>query len=602
MNVCPNCGAPLKPESKFCSSCGASVVAAAPVEPEYAAEPVYTPEYSAEPVYTPEYGAEPVYTPEYGAEPAYAEQPYAPDPGYVEEPPKKRKKTGLIVTIVAVIAVIGAAAFLFLRWYMSDEQQILRAIEAGDYEGAVDILDESDLDEDVLEDALSEKIGEIRTAFTNNEMEFDDAIEQLEGILELDVGDTAAECEEAILYVQTLNDSRISFETAEGFMEDGKYPEAIAQYDLVWEDDPNYDTATARKEEAIDAYRDEVLAEAADYAADENYADAVVTIVNALEVLPEDPELTEQLSIYESNLQAQNVDSALELAESYAESGNYEKAMETIEEAMDEFGSTSALTDAYDEYLGLHIDSVIAEADEKANAGDFLAAMDLVQDTMDEYGSDAELESAYDRYADGYAEMIMLEAEGYVQKGDYNSAIAVLKDGLEVLPGNADLQEMLESVEGMKPVPITNLTPINGGFVWNNTAPVDPFGNDYSTAANYAVFEISNDNDHGYGGEDDDYRVGTAEYRVYGKYDTLSMTLAPYTSVGENGYSYVQVYADGELVYTSQNVTRKTDAFTIEANIAGAEYIEIKVYMYYVAYYAEDRWGATIISDVMLIP
>lgn len=587
MNVCPNCGAPLNPESKFCASCGAPVPA----------EPAYTPEYAAEPAYMPAYAAEPAYTPG-------NEENEAPETGYEEAPPKKRKKTGLIVAVVAVIAVIGIAAALFLSWYLSDEQQILRAIESGDYEKAQDILDDSEMDEDELEASLSDKIAEIRDAYTNNELAYDDAISQLEGILELDVGDTAEDCEEAILYIQTLNDSRTCFEAAEGFMEDGNYAEAIVQYDLVWEDDPNYDTAAERKDEAIDAYRDEVLEEAADFAADENYTDAVVTIVNALEVLPEDAELMGQLSVYESNLQDQNVDTALELAESYAESGNYEKAMETIANAMDTYGSTSALTAAYDEYLGLYIDSVIDEADAKAESGDFLAAMKLVEDAMDEYGSDPKLENAYDRYADGYAGMIMLEAEGYVQKGDYASAIAVLKDGLEVLPGNADLQAMLESVEGMKPIPITNLTPINGGFEWNNTAPVDPFGNDYSNAANYAVFEIGNDNCHYRAGDDDEYYVGTAEYRVYGDYSQISMTLAPYTSIGEDGYGYVQIYADDELVYTSQNITRKTDAFDIEADISGAEYIEIHVYLYYCDGWSANssEFGAAIISDVMLIP
>jgi len=50
MKFCPNCGAELKPEAKFCAACGTPIVAATapPVEPEPKAEPAYQ---QQEPVY-----------------------------------------------------------------------------------------------------------------------------------------------------------------------------------------------------------------------------------------------------------------------------------------------------------------------------------------------------------------------------------------------------------------------------------------------------------------------------------------------------------------------------------------------------------------------
>ena len=148
-------------------------------------------------------------------------------------------------------------------------------------------------------------------------------------------------------------------------------------------------------------------------------------------------------------------------------------------------------------------------------------------------------------------------------------------------------------------VSLSTLEPLNGGWPWNNIAPEDQFGNDYSSAVNYAVFNWNNRYDYWQGSENG-YDVGYAEYRVYGRYDLITMTLAPYKTIREEGKSFVQVYADGKLVATSPVITRKSDPVSLEASIAGAEYIKIMVYNYIGGHIGDKNDSAFILSNARL--
>ena len=146
--ICTNCGNELKEGAKFCGFCGtkAEPVAEAPVQPVYAppqqpAAPVYaqpsqpntyTPEQPVQPMnFTPAgvQQAQPVnaapqggYAPPqqpvpqsgYTPQPAYAPAPAPAYPGYAPGPQPKKKKTGLIVGLIAGGAAVVIAAVVLL--------------------------------------------------------------------------------------------------------------------------------------------------------------------------------------------------------------------------------------------------------------------------------------------------------------------------------------------------------------------------------------------------------------------------------------------------------------------------------------------------------
>ena len=146
--VCPACAAAqgqvaqpeapavISEETQVLTPEMAQAIAAEPVqpvmpEPATVAQPEYTQPVYAQPEYTqpaaPEY-TQPVYAqPEYTqpAAPEYTQPVYA-QPEYAQpEPPKKKSKKGLWLSLVAVVAAVGVAAFAFWptisHWFQSPE-------------------------------------------------------------------------------------------------------------------------------------------------------------------------------------------------------------------------------------------------------------------------------------------------------------------------------------------------------------------------------------------------------------------------------------------------------------------------------------------------
>lgn len=131
-------------------------------------------------------------------------------------------------------------------------------------------------------------------------------------------------------------------------------------------------------------------------------------------------------------------------------------------------------------------------------------------------------------------------------------------------------------------VPLSSLEAFNGGWEWNNEAPVDPWGNDYSDACNYRIFQRGKE---------------FSEYYTGGEYKRLTFNLAPHTDIGQDDEAYLQIYKDEELIYTSPVVARKTKAFSCDVDISGAEYVEI--------YFIDDKrsgylFNRFIFSDAQL--
>ena len=147
----------------------------------------------------------------------------------------------------------------------------------------------------------------------------------------------------------------------------------------------------------------------------------------------------------------------------------------------------------------------------------------------------------------------------------------------------ADASAISAQILAGNAVPLDTLPAFNGGFRWNDGIPADPFDGDYTGVRNFTIF-------HG------DYcrydYTASAEYKLDGACNTLSMRIAPYADFGENAASYLQVYADGTLVYTSPRIVRKTEPWQIEIDIHDAEYLKIVL--------NKGEYGCLMLSDVVL--
>ena len=571
MKFCTQCGNQLADEMRFCMTCGAQCTQVGQ-NVEVIAEPISVPEA------TREYGT--------ASEPAVKPS----DTVGTKQKRKKRKLIAILCVVVLLIG-IGVGSYFGLNWYFSDEQQLLRALDAGDYDAALELVDANTSlrYSETMEKELRERLAAVKSDFTEGTVEFAKVNMELDTIEAMRVKALNELLSETRGYVVSLNVSRTRFATAEEFFAAENYVEAMELYAQVIEEDSNYETAKAKYTEAVGKYRDHVLEKAAQYANAGNYQGAITILTSALTVIPGDAAVTEQKSIYQKNYSNQLKSEALTNASEYAAQGDYSTAMQMLTDYISSYGDDVDINIAYQEYFEKYIDTVLVEAEKQAATGDYLGAMKTLSNIMNNGMSNTELISAYNGYCDKYVDGVIVEVDKKMVSKDFDEANAALYMALKNLPQNNTLLNKVDEVNAKRPIDINDLLAVNTDDWgdWNSGSPMDTFGNDYSTACNYVIMKgyelgISSNEEH------------YVEYRLYANYSTLAGKIATQKDSAQDRIVRLQVYVDDTLAYTSGDIGRKTDAIEFSVDVSGAQYVKIVVYT--------DARAIALLSDVQLWP
>lgn len=609
---CPKCGAVIDGQSKFCPFCGIDVTTS---------------------------GTENGPGTPSNRMPDKSELPRV-ETSVSKKPKKMKKSTRILAILLIVVLVIAAVPVGALLWYVnSPVYEVKKLCEKRDYEQAayvynMDIFG-SFPGEFVASYILPESIGEISEDYISERINYTEAysyLSALSGIYNKELSEMVTEDLEQI---SSLNEAKTAMDNGDTLSAAGEYVEAIAQYESIEQDSPLYDDAQTVLQDCLKKYKEDVLSRTAAPDSEEEYLRSLDMISIALGTFTDDQELTERMDTLQTNYRALIKENTMTNANEAISTGDYDEAIETLEAALeiveddaDLTGMLSSTQEAYQtariqeildganteiskngEYVkaitalrkGLEdfpqsgeIQSLLQTAEaqyeektsqraaEKASAGEYDSALGILNAAMDFLSDPSGLNSAYSSYSDSYVQQVLAAADSYVADWKMDEAISEVKAGLKVLPDNSALEERLTALDAAKPTPIDMLEPFDSEhWEWNKGEPVDPFGNDYSASCNYSI--------HDYYGE---YSI---EYRVYKKYVTLTGVVAPYYNCEDERSAYIQVYADGELVYTSPSVSRRTDALTFTADVSGAEYIKIVSSLV-------DSYSRLIVSDVQLWP
>lgn len=139
---------------------------------------------------------------------------------------------------------------------------------------------------------------------------------------------------------------------------------------------------------------------------------------------------------------------------------------------------------------------------------------------------------------------------------------------------STDKQPSLDS--GTSPISLPMIQ--NNYWDWNEDFPESTTGDDYGTTRNYAIMDDAWDN--------------TTEWRANRNYKTITGKIAPYKTAKADCYSYIQIYADDRLIYTSPKIGLRSDAVTFSVDISDCNYIKIVR--------RAESYSGIIISDVLL--
>ena len=368
-----------------------------------------------------------------------------------EQTPKSKngRKFAVIAVITVVLIVAITAAALVFTWYNSDEKQVMRALEAGEYKTVLEIMEEnrSLRVNDELEKLLSERLSELKEEFTANNLTYAKITDELDTIEQMEVRAVSGELANVRDYAAALNESRTNFSTAEEFFAKGDYPEAMKYYRLVTNADSNYDAARTRLTEAQDKYRQNKLGEASALADSGDYTGAVVILRDALTVLPGDSNLTQQVTVYEKANVDQIKNNALSSAATYAESGDYLGAIAVLEAYLETNPGDATITNKISEYETAYQqkqkEEALTMAAQYAETEDYASAISVLQNYLDTVADDADVSRQLTVYITANIDMIrknaLVEAADYASYGDYLSAMNVLQNYIDTYGTHADV-------------------------------------------------------------------------------------------------------------------------------------------------------------------
>jgi|GEM_PF-1410774 len=494
---------------------------------------------------------------------------------------KKSKIKMILIAIIAIICVAGiTTGVIFIKIMNDPAAKAVNALVSGDYSDALTYADKAD--DNSLQNKLSTRLDTLVSDFKNETVEYSVVSMELDTIDKMNISGLAEKLNNSKETIDNLNASRTAFNTAETFFNSGDYADAIPQYKQVIADDPNYDKAIDGVSKATNAYRQQVLTTAADYADKNDYDSAINTLNSALAVITNDSDVTQQLNIYKTKQIDATRQSALDTAAGYASNNDWTDAISTLNTALLNLPDDPTLTQQLNTYKTAQTDSqrqtALDTATGYADSKDWANAINTLNAALVDLPGDYKLTSQLNTYQASCVTDTLSQADTLVKQKNYDDATTLVNNALTVVPDNADLQSELDNintaitiaqmnnnadsttapdsnVSSDKEIMITDLTPYSGnGFLQGTSFKVRQEEinavNCYNTPSTY-------------------YDENTTTYILDKKYKTIKGTLA-FVDGGSNNstlYRELKITGDGQvLTCFYMNTADKPYSFEIDVS------------------------------------
>ena len=424
----------------------------------------------------------------------WAPQPQPPTsiPTFGDPKPKKSKKPLVVALCLLLLLGAGAVIVLFNPGGILGDNAILGNIFGDPNDDIIAALENEDFDEalllaedagDTLQDRLSERLDVLLAGFMDESVEYSVAIMELDAIEQMGFTGLTAKINRTRDKVNTINASRIAFNTAQAMFDRGDYIGAMDQYRLVVLDDPNFDAAEEGLSRAIAAYRGQVAAEVDSYISDGDYVDAIRVLNNALRIVEDDPELTQSLI----DVTQRYVSAAVTEANALASRGEYHDATALIDATLRTVPDDDRLIRARSDIQDRYVTSIIAESDTLVGRGEYREAIALINEALRTVPGDERLTGAQTDIREGYVSAVIDEAEALLAQHEHDEASALVNDALQLFPGDEQLLAMRAEIAATRPVSIRDITSIADGL-HNSDVSMDNFQNVYLDVVTFNNF------------------------------------------------------------------------------------------------------------------
>lgn len=430
MKFCKHCGKQLDEDAKFCSGCGTSSENIDELTTENSVQLPIETEKTKEKI----------------GEKTEIEVPIT----------AKKRKAGVVWSVVAAAVIIGVvlASVTIYNWYNNDEQKIIRALNAGEYEEALEIVktDEALKDSETLADKLVKRIGVVEKEYCDEKIAYADAVLELNTIQKMGMPDVLDEILETKNHLSLINQSRMCFSSAETFFKDANYVEAMRLYAQVIEEDSNYEKAKKQYSEAVNKYREQMLTKAAEYVQQSDYTSAVEILDSALSNLPDDGAITEQRLVYAKAKKEAFKTNLLEEAAIHASEGGYLQAIGILDYYYKAFNEEDIdINLQRQEYCNKFAASELSEAQKEVDNDEYWLAIERINSALSVTGSNELLTNKLNEYKNMYVDYVLKKSAAYIEDKDYDRALIAVNVALEDLPGNERLLAEQKKINDLIP-------------------------------------------------------------------------------------------------------------------------------------------------------
>lgn len=296
-----------------------------------------------------------------------AAEPVKPRKRKIRKPRSSRKNLAIYCGAGLLVAV---AVFAIL--FSQPSARVARAIRGGEFDRASEIYwSSTSLAGGTrvarIDKAIMEAAEKLCTQYARHEIDGDTAASELAKLGTF--GDGAADMlEDTYAEFRTFSSSQEHKQQADKLFRNGEFLDAREEYLLVVESDADYAEAQTKAGECLSSYGESVGKEAELYMKDNDYRGAIAVLKEGNAALAEfdtfseviDSKLLECYGLYESFL--------LTEAKNLAELKDYDAAVTTLRESIDDFGSDNTrLQEALDSYVALALEKQLSDADQRAN-------------------------------------------------------------------------------------------------------------------------------------------------------------------------------------------------------------------------------------------
>ncbi|MCD7804378.1 MAG: protein kinase [Oscillospiraceae bacterium] len=190
----------------------------------------------------------------------------------------------------------------------------------------------------------------------------------------------------------------------------------------------------------------DAISEADALAEDGDYEAAIEKVQLMLVTYPDSTSLTDKLAEYtegyETVLAEQTKQEILAQAADYADAGDYATAIVIISDALESSGEDADYQSTLDEYVEAYKAETITEADALALADepDYLGAIQVIETAIAVIGEDDELSEKASGYEDSYVEDAIGEIDAKIATKDFDTAEELLNTALKAFPSNEALK------------------------------------------------------------------------------------------------------------------------------------------------------------------